>query len=246
MRLKFIICYDGNFLNGWFGSSGFFVKNFLEEALEKITSEKTIFFCSGRTDSGVSAINQVCHCDLSDENFHGEKIKPGMNFLLPNFIKIISCEKVSEDFHARFSAKKRKYMYLFYQNDFEIPLLKNRAFLVKKFNKEEVKKCLNYLIGCHDFSTFCPKKYSGKKIRTMEECFLEESTDIFGYKIYKFFFIAKSFAHHQIRNIMGGIFEVCKENWSYENFVERMNKKQRIFGGNTMPSFALYFVESIY
>lgn len=249
MRIKFNICYDGSFLNGWHGVNGVFIKNILEDSFFKLTNEKVEFFCSGRTDSGVHAINQICHCDYIKNKLDLFNIKRGMNFYLPKYIRIINVEYTTYDFHSRFSNQQRTYMYMFYYNNdrIEIPFLKNKAlYITKDINIELIEKIIPNIIGMHDFSTFCPTQYTGRKIRTLDKCYIIKENDIFNNNIYKLFFTAKAFAYHQIRNLSSLLLDAGQEKISYNDFIKKFNDKNRNSCGRMLPAFGLYFYNTIY
>lgn len=247
MKLKISISYDGNFINGWHGSRGTFIKNLLEISFFNAFHEKVEFFCSGRTDSGVHAIDQTCHFETK-LTYSADKYKNGLNYKLPEFIKVIKSEVVDEDFHARFSAKFREYRYLVYQSQNTLPLLNKKALWVQKeLDIISMKSVLEYLQGFHNFATFCPKKYTGLLERNLDKCELKiEKNCFYNIDVLSFTFIAKSFAYHQIRNLMGGILAVGKGNWTVDEFKNRMMKKDRIFGAELISASGLYFVKTYY
>jgi len=111
MRFSLLVEYDGTDYSGWqIQKEQNTVQGEIEKALEVILKTKTGIIGAGRTDTGVHAKGQVAHFD-SDSNFKIEEFKRSLNGLLPINIRIKNCKKEAEDFHARFSAKERKYSY---------------------------------------------------------------------------------------------------------------------------------------
>jgi tRNA pseudouridine38-40 synthase len=247
VNIRWSVSYNGNYVNGWSGCNGVFVRDLLHHAFHLTIGESVEFFCSGRTDAFVHAIDQTCHCVTTKDIKDFNRLLTGMNHYLPHFIRINSCCEISETFHARFSTKYRKYIYLIHNNRSESPLLQNRVLWIKKeLNINDMQICLHLLIGRHDLSTFCPKSYTGLKIRTTDKIEITEITDVFNHQLIRIYFEAKAFAYHQIRNIIGSILEVGKGNWSIEEFIDRFHKKDRNFGGKTIAAHGLYFLGSEY
>ena len=245
-KIKFVICYDGSHVNGWHGTNGVFVKNLLQDAFYKITQENTIFYCCGRTDSGVHALKQTVHCTY-ELIISIDKMKNAMNFYLPKFIRILQCDLVDNKFHSRFSSLYRKYMYKIYLSKETNPFIENYALRISyDINIKLMQSLMQQLIGIFDFKSFCHGKYKGSTVKQMDNCYLEKGSDNLGNQTIELFFQSKSFAHHQIRNLVGGILYVGKGLWSIEDFFIVLNKKHRKFGPPMMQPKALYFLESGY
>ena len=115
MRVFLKIEYDGTRYSGWqIQPNGITVQEEIEKAIEKLTGEQVNIVGSGRTDSGVHAEGQVAHFD-TQSSIPAEKFAPALNGVLPKDIKIIMSKQVGEDFHARFSAKRKTYRYTVYE-----------------------------------------------------------------------------------------------------------------------------------
>ena len=246
MRYKMIISYDGTEFNGWEGCNGVFIKNVLEDAFFHCFKEKIKIFCSGRTDKGVHAIYQTCHFDSShfDSSHFDSSLKiyiKKWKYNIPKTINIIDIQEVTEEFHARFSTIERQYMYLCYFSKEKIPIFENRAvFLEKKLDIDKINSVIPNLLGTHDFSTFCPKNYNRKKILTMKNIYITK--EIWqNLELYRFYFIAKSFAHNQIRKIIASFLKL--EIWTREDFILKFNSRES--SPFIAPACGLYFLQSI-
>ncbi len=154
MRVKLIIEYDGANFCGWqFQPELRTVQSEIEAAIKKLTGEETRVTASGRTDAGVHALGQVAHFDTQKDL--GEKFQGALNFYLPPDVRIIKAEYVSEDFHARFSAKNKTYKYLIYESRTDRPLLNGRVARVGyKLNASAMNRVSQNFLGKHDFSAF--------------------------------------------------------------------------------------------
>ncbi|MBR2967657.1 MAG: tRNA pseudouridine synthase A, partial [Clostridia bacterium] len=114
MRIKLTIEYDGTGFSGFQIQPGLrTVQSELENAIFKATGESSRIVGSGRTDTGVHAIAQVAHFDTNKDL--GAKYAHALNYYLPNDVRVLAAEKVSQEFHARFSAKSKTYVYVMYE-----------------------------------------------------------------------------------------------------------------------------------
>jgi tRNA pseudouridine38-40 synthase len=217
MRIKFIIEYDGTNLNGWHGDAtnedSVFLKDLLEQAIFLLIQQKTDFVCGGRTDAGVHAYNQTCHCDININKFNEKKFTQGLNFFLPNFVRIKKAEEVNENFHARFSAKERYYKYFINNSNSKSCLFPHAYHVFNQLDIQKMQEAAKFLEGSHDISSFCPKNYSGRRIRNLNSISLQKKTN---YIIINF--KAKAFAHHQVRNTVGCLIKIGLNKMSLDRF----------------------------
>ena len=155
-KYKITLEYDGTDYVGWQRQeNGNSIQASLEKAIEKLTLEKATVFAAGRTDAGVHAKGQVAHFDIN-KNFTIDNIRDGLNqHLRPQPISIIKVEKVTEEFHARFSANYKIYEYLIVNRRSPLTIEKNRAWIVfKKLNLNKMQKESSHFIGKQDFNAF--------------------------------------------------------------------------------------------
>nr|MBQ0091643.1 tRNA pseudouridine(38-40) synthase TruA [Candidatus Enterousia merdequi] len=241
-RYKIIVEYDGTNLIGWQeNSQGDSVQSLLQDAIYKFCGEKTEVYSAGRTDAGVHAINMVAHFDLKNEK-NSETIKRAMNFyLIDSPVAVLNCESVSDDFHARFSCTKRYYKYIVLNRDVPTVLQKNRVWWVpQKLNIDLMKDAAKKLVGKHDFSSFRAAQCQAKSpIKTLDSCdIIQQGEEII------FEFSARSFLHHQVRNMVGTLVEIGRGK-SYD-IDEIFDKKDRRAAGLNAPACGLYFVKADY
>ena len=238
-RWKLIIEYNGKNFNGWQSQkdlSG--VQDTIQAAIYKFTGEKIILYGAGRTDSGVHAIGQVAHFDINRNTNENEVREALNNYLRPKLVSILKVDEVSDNFHARFSAKKRYYIYKLINRRQPLTIDKGLYWRVgRPLNIEEMQKAAKYLIGTHDFTTFRSINCQSKSpIKSLDSIEIKNKKD----KIF-FSFSANSYLHNQIRSIVGSLKLVGEGKWCSEKISEILKKKERSKCGPTAPPEGLYF-----
>ena len=155
-RYKIEVEYDGTDLIGWqLNQQGPSVQSLLQDAIKNFCGESVTVFSAGRTDAGVHAIAMPVHFDLN-KDWEPDVVMRAINFYLVNKpVSVLNCIKVNEDFHARFSCKKRIYKYIVINRSAPVVLNKNRAWWVpQKLNLDLMREQSQKLIGKHDFTSF--------------------------------------------------------------------------------------------
>ena len=240
LRYKLVIEYDGTPFVGWQRQKdGLSVQEVLEKALTVCLRENITIFGSGRTDTGVHAKGQVAHFDCGNE-INCFKVRESLNALVrPHPISIIAVEHVSDTFHARFDAKQRTYIYRILNTRYPPALEKNRVWWYSKpLDDKLMNQAGQLLIGKHDFSTFRASECQAKSpVKTIDYLKIARQGDEVIMTIK-----ARSFLHHQVRNIIGSLVNVGNGKWSVENFKAALEAKDRKAGGQTAPACGLYFV----
>lgn len=241
MRYKIVIEYDGTGFYGWQRQDRHLsVQQVLEDALAVCTREKPVIFGSGRTDTGVHALGQVAHFDLKTVVDPFE-LQGSLNALVrPHPVCIKSMERVPDDFHARFDAMERTYIYKIQNTIYPAVLDRNRTWhYPKPLDEKRMQQAADLLIGQHDFSTFrataCQAKSPIKTVDFIEVRRLNEMIEIE--------VRARSFLHHQVRNIVGSLVNVGSGYWTVVDFEAAFKACDRTKGGMTAPSQGLYFVK---
>ena len=234
---KIVIEYDGTNFVGWQQQeNGQSIQSALQEALVKLSNEKVIIFGAGRTDAGVHAYGQVASFNLN-KKIETDVIRDGLNqHLRPHPIAVQNAEIVDDNFHARFSAKKRWYEYKIINRRPPLTIDLNRAWCVyKKLDIEKMKSESLSFLGKHDLNAFrsahCQSKNSMKTIDSVsiknidEQIIIEVS--------------AKSFLHSQVRIMIGTLVDIAKGNIN-KTVLDIINSKQRDIAGQTAPANGLY------
>ncbi|WP_341792296.1 tRNA pseudouridine(38-40) synthase TruA [Rickettsia endosymbiont of Gonocerus acuteangulatus] len=243
-RYKITIEYLGTNLAGWQRQSGVIsVQQILEEAIYKFSGEQVTLFASGRTDAGVHAIGQVAHLDLS-KYFEPYKIIRAINyFVRPYKVGIVNCELAPNDFHARFSATARHYIYRILNRPYPSVIDYDRVWWISvPLDVSAMQKSGNYLLGKHNFTSFRASSCQSKSpIKTLTKLdIIKENEEI------KLYFSAPSFLHHMVRNIVGSLVLVGKNIWQAEQMQQVLEAKDRKAAGPTSPACGLYFIKADY
>ncbi len=246
MRYKITMEYDGTNLVGWQKQrDGQSVQEYLEQAIEGFSHQKTEVFAAGRTDAGVHALGQVAHFDL-DTDLSEYKMQESLNALLRELqapVAILQTEKVGADFHARFSAKGRGYIYRILNRRGASPLLINRVWHVTyPLNIEAMQKGAEYLLGHHDFSSFRGSGCQAKSpLKTLDKLDITQSGDEIIFTVE-----ARSFIYHQVRNMVGTLMQVGNGKLQPEDVKNILEACDRTKAGISAPAYGLYLYKVMY
>ena len=243
-RYKLTIEYDGTSFFGWQAQKNeISVQVTIEEALFKASQQRLRIQAAGRTDTGVHALGQVAHCDLA-KDWDPYRLMMALNFYLQDYpVVILKIEKVTSDFHARFSAISRYYTYHILNRAAPAACLKHKTWHVPhKLNLDNMQEAASLLIGYHDFSTFRAQNCQARSpLKHMNSIDIQKDGD----NIYVHL-NAPSFLYHQVRNIVGSLSLVGKGRWKVEDFQKAFEAKSRKEGGPTAPPWGLYFTKIDY
>lgn len=238
-RYKLLIEYEGTLYSGWQKQpQASTVQQALEDSVYKFCREKSDIIGAGRTDAGVHALGQVAHVELTQRP-SCYIFRQALNYYLKeHFIAVLCIEEVQETFHARFSAQKRRYLYRFITRSAPLTLERNRAWHVyKPLNLDAMQEGARYLLGTHDFSTFRSTEcQAASPVKTLNFLDITQADDVI-----TFFVEARSFLHHQVRNIVGTLKLVGEGKWSPQRVQDALYAKDRRAGGPTAPACGLYF-----
>jgi len=252
-RYKLTIEYDGKNFCGWQSQKNLTsVQGTIEESLYKFCGERISIFGAGRTDTGVHASGQVAHFDLNQDFLEDKKLAlgkltMGLNFYLSrickNEISIIETNKVEENFHARFSAKGRKYKYTILNKRTTAPLLKDKTWRVPlPLNLLLMQKASTLLIGKHNFSAFrsidCQSKSA---IKTIDSINIIKNNELI-----EVYVEAKSFLMNQVRIIAGTLVEIGLNKKTEKDILMALKTCTRSYAGATAPPHALILEKVIY
>lgn len=248
-RYKLILEYDGTHFHGWQSQPGLqTVQGVLEQALKQLAAQPITTAVAGRTDAGVHATGQVAHADLPTP-YAPFAVRNALNafigrvFECPQPLSVLEVEAVSDTFNARFSAVKRAYRYIIEQRSAPLALEANRAWhLFPKLDVGRMQEAAQYLIGTHDFSSFRARDCQAQSpIRTLDKFeIFQEGTRIFAD------IEARSFLHHQVRNMMGTLRLVGQGRWTPLDLKHALDAKNRTKAGETAPPHGLYLVKVTY
>jgi tRNA pseudouridine38-40 synthase len=251
-RWKLTIEYDGTPFAGWqIQENAPSVQAAVEKAIHAFSGETVNIHVAGRTDAGVHAVGQVAHVDL--EKATTEKtVRDAINaHLRPLPITIIKAEGVSEEFHARFKALHRVYCYKMITGRMGAPTVDlNRVWHVSwDMDVAAMNTAAQYLLGKHDFSSFRSIACQAKSpIRTIDRCdVIETKHSLSAGRHIEIWVEARSFLHHQIRNIAGALRMVGEGKWAPADVKRALEACDRTKNEAAMaPACGLYFVRVDY
>ena len=243
MRIKITISYDGSKFNGFQIQNNAqkvtTVAGVITKVLKNLNID-TILTGSGRTDTGVHATAQVIHCEIPEFWSDLTRLKEELNRILAPNIYIKNIESVSEDFHARFSAKKRLYRYAIYSGEYQ-PFLSNYALHVKNIETQRLDFILKNFIGTHDFKNF--KKQGSDTNSDVREIF---KAGAYTHKsITIIYFLGNSFLRSQVRMMCSFALKVMNEKLTCEQLNEQLKNKEKHSTG-VIPSSGLYLAKIYY
>ena len=232
-RYKIQIEYKGTNFSGWqMQANSISVQEVIEKAISKFTNIRTVIFGSGRTDAGVHALGQIAHFDLEKE-YEPYKILRSINHCVkPHEIIIHNCEVVDSSFHARFSAKKRSYIYKIINQDYPSIIHSDLVWHIKSPLKIEwMQEAAKVLIGKHDFSSFRSSQCQAKSaIRSINDISISQRDNLIEILI-----SAPSFMHNQVRIITGCLVKVGKGEWDANKIKAILSAKDRSLAAPTAP-----------
>ncbi len=247
MRYFMTFSYDGSKYKGYQKQpKQKTIQGELEKALKKINSNNSVdVVASGRTDAGVHAYNQKAHFDLEMENITPEKLMDGMNSLLPDDIYIKSMEIVPDDFHARYNAKAKEYIYKINMDNYD-PIERNYVYQYnKKLDVVEIERALKYLEGTHDFKSFT-KADDEKEDYTRTIVQTNLIRDLKNVNKITVSFLGTGFLRYQVRNMIGTLIEIGEGKRKSEEIIDILNQKDRTKAGKTAAPEGLYLKDVLY
>ncbi len=243
-RYRLLIEYDGTGLCGWQRqANGPSVQQALETAVEKFCGQQVTVFGAGRTDAGVHALGQRAHLDLKRET-SGEVLRSALNHhLRPLAISVLAAERAPADFDARLSAISRVYRYRILNRRAPAALDRHRVWHVApQLDVEAMQEGARHLVGRHDFSTFRDSLCQAKSpIKTLDHLEVSRVGDEIRIEAR-----ARSFLHHQVRNMAGTLKLVGLGRWPPQAVALALAARDRRAGGPTAPPEGLFLVEIRY
>ncbi len=244
MKLALGVEYLGTNFHGWqLQKSGIrTVQQVVEEALSNIADKPIRVFCSGRTDAGVHAVEQVIHFE-TDVDRENKAWLFGGNVNLPHDVNFKWVKQVDDDFHARFNAHARQYHYKIHNTPVRSALVGAYSLWEpRKLNVVAMNTAAEYLIGEHDFSSFRGSLCQAKSpIKTIEFINLTQTNNEILLDVK-----ANAFLHHMVRNIVGTLLKVGRGEKSIKWVKEVLEAKDRKRAGATAEPHGLYFIKAFY
>ena len=244
--------YDGSKYNGYQKQpNAKTIQGEIETALTQINNGKKVsLVASGRTDAGVHAYNQRAHFEL-ETKITSEKLKQGINSLIPDDIYVKKVFEVDENFHARFDVKAKEYIYKINMGIYN-PIEKDYVYQYnKKLDISEMERALKYLEGTHDFRAFTSNKRSKKStVRTIDRIMIERvGSSLFtkeNHDEIRFTYSGNGFLCHMVRILTGTLLEVGQGERMPDSIPEILASKERENAGALVPGKGLVLEEVYY
>ena len=238
-RYRLDIEYDGGPFKGFQAQEDGIptVQGAVEAAIHRFCGETLRIHAAGRTDTGVHATHQVIHIDLI-KDWRAEVVRDALNaHLVPHPITVLSAEVAAPDFHARFSATGRRYLYRILDRKPPPAIEKGRVWWVKSpLDTDQMAEAAQRLIGTHDFTTFRDLACQAKSpVKTLDLATVERVRDEVHLR-----FAARSFLHRQVRSMVGSIAEVGIDRWTADDLTAALEARDRRRCGPVAPSHGLY------
>lgn len=239
---KITLMYNGANYGGWqIQKNAVTIQEELEKAFQTILRQPVSIIGASRTDAGVHALNYVANA-FFDTELDERRILSGVNAVLPEDIRVKKIEKCDMDFHARYCAKSKTYLYSIDTSSYGDVFKKPYVWRFKyPLNFENMQKCTAFFLGKHDFSAFMSKGGQAKTFeREIYECSLEKKDDIIMMKIR-----GNGFLYNMVRIIAGTLVSVGRGFILWEEIPKIILSKERRCAGITAPpeGLILYDIE---
>jgi tRNA pseudouridine38-40 synthase len=243
-RYRLTLEYDGAPFVGWQRQDNRpSVQGALEDAIEKLSGERVTVTGSGRTDAGVHALGQVAHFDLV-KTFEPGKVRDALNYhLRPNPVVVLDADAVDSEFHARFSARSRHYLFRILNRRSPPALETGKVWHVSpRLDAEAMHAAAQMLVGQHDFTTFRAAECQAQSpVKTLDRLDVSRRADEIHIEA-----SARSFLHHQIRSFAGTLKLVGEGKWTARDVAAALAAKDRTRCGPVSPPDGLYLVRVDY
>ena len=242
-RVKLTVAYDGTNYCGWqVQPNGITIQEVLNQCLSEFTGEKIETIGASRTDAGVHALGNVAVFD-TEMRMPGDKFSFALNQRLPEDIRIQKSEKVDADFHPRYVKSQKTYEYRILNCRFPIPTERFYShFTYIPLDVDKMKEAASYLIGEHDFKSFCGTGAQVKTtVRTVKEIQIEKSGDRITIRI-----TGEGFLYNMVRIIAGTLMDIGGGLYPPEKMKEILEAKDRKKAGPTAPARGLTLMKIQY
>ncbi len=244
-KYQILVEYVGTNFKGWqVQKKGKTIQGLIQKKISKILNEKILLIGSGRTDTGVHAIEQSAHFECKNQIKNFDKFLKSTNYFLNrDLVTVLKIRRRNKSFHSRFSAKMRIYKYIII-NQLGGPVIEQKRcwHIIKPLDVKTMEKAAKKLIGTKDFSTFrassCRAKSPIKTLRSVKIKSKKNKIEIE--------FKSQSFLQQQVRSMVGCLKYVGEKKWSLKKFMIVMNKRKRILCAPPAPPEGLYLARVIY
>ncbi len=238
-RIGMVVAYDGTNYCGWqIQPNGITIQGVLNKCLTDLLGEKIEVMGASRTDAGVHALGNVCVFD-TNTRIPGEKISYALNQSLPEDIRIQLSEEVEPDFHPRYTDSEKTYEYRILNRTFPVPTERLYSYFYHyRLDEKKMREATSYLIGRHDFASFCGSGAQVKStIRTITSAAVERDGDIITIRI-----SGTGFLYNMVRIIAGTLIEIGNGQYPPERMKSIVEACDRSAAGPTAPACGLTLI----
>jgi len=243
-RYKLTIEYDGGPFAGWqYQPNATTVQGVLEHAVAAINGEAAAVHGAGRTDAGVHALGQVAHVDLA-KTWDTFKLRNALNaHVRPHPAAVLEAVEVADDFHARFSATRRHYLFRILNRRSPPALDRGKVWwLPMDLDSDAMHEAAQHLVGKHDFTTFRAAECQAQSpVKTLDRCEVARYGELIEVRC-----DARSFLHHQVRSMVGSLKFVGEGKWRPRDLKAALDAKDRARCGPVSPPDGLYLLRVDY
>lgn len=239
-RVRLTVAYDGTNYHGWqVQDNGITIESELNRALSELLGEQIQVIGASRTDSGVHALGNIAVFD-TESRMPGEKFSYALNQRLPEDIRIQCSEEVAADWHPRHCESRKTYEYRIYRAEFSMPVRRLYSyFTYRPLDVEQMRRAAAYLVGEHDFKSFCQTGAQVEStVRTVHSLEIEEQGPELVIRV-----CGNGFLYNMVRIIAGTLMEVGQEKRTPESMKTVLATKDRSAAGPTAPAHGLTLVK---
>ena len=246
MNYRLKIQYDGTRYRGWQRQKGtdMTIQGKIERVLSEFLGQETEIHGAGRTDAGVHALEQVAHLHISGANPpEPEELRQYLNSYLPEDIRILSADRAGERFHSRLNATGKIYRYHIIKPEADCVFMRKYAWKVPEpLEVKRMQRAVEYLLGNHDFRSFCSKPSKKKStVRRIDGIDIEETS-----REIQITFRGNGFLYNMVRILTGTLVEIGSGKREPEEIQTILEHKERRYAGETAPARGLFLVKVLY
>lgn len=243
-RILLTLRYDGTAYHGWqVQPNGVTVQQVLQDAVEAVTGVRSGITGCSRTDAGVHADMFCCAFD-SDTSLRGDKLCSALNFHLPRDVSVYDAREVEEEFHPRYHAKGKRYVYRIWNGNQRHPMYEKYAIWLKKpLDVEALNRMAQDYVGTHDFAAFCGagSDVQGSTERTIHSCTVTRQGDLVLFTVE-----GDGFLYNMVRIMVGTLLEMAAGRLAADSLPTIIEGRDRTAAGPTAPAQALCLEQVFY
>ena len=245
MKIRLLLAYKGTHFFGWQKQSRHrTVQGEIEKTLSQLFKKKINLVGSGRTDTGVHALGQTAHFELDEIDLKNIVLKKALNSLLPKDISVLDCWKAPLDFHARFNAKKKSYLYFIFTGDSPPVLFRDLVWWKKEdLDLKKLQKMSQLVLGTQDFKSF---QSSGSEVKSTVRTIYQSRWTQISPSFYCYQVTGSGFLKQMVRNLMGTYIDLLKEQRGEQELRRILKALDRRQALNTAPGQGLYLKKVFY